>query len=55
MNKHLKTCLAMGKKKTGAENMQGEDVDISKNLEHLSSKRPDIFGTRENSFALREE
>jgi hypothetical protein len=32
MNKHLKTCLGMGKKKVIGEIMQGEDVDISKNL-----------------------
>jgi hypothetical protein len=54
MNKHLKTCLAQKKRKVEVEAFQGEEVDIARNLEQLSGKRPDIFGTRENSI-LREE
>lgn len=43
----MKTCL--GSNKANAQNGQnnnnnGSFVDVSKNLESLSSKRPDIFG-----------
>jgi hypothetical protein len=46
MNKHLKTCL--GSKKKGNEQMfsQGNDVDIKRNLESFSNRRPDIFGSQ---------
>lgn len=48
MNKHLKSCLSIKKNDQGfgaqSNNQVGEDIDIRKNLENLSSKRPDIFG-----------
>ena len=47
MTKHLKTCLGQ-KKRTGPVdtnfNKDNDEVDIRKNLESLSKKRPDIFG-----------
>ena len=33
--------------------MQGDDVDIRKNLEGLSMSRPDIFGTQDNNISAR--
>lgn len=47
MTKHLKTCLGAPSKGNNATNGQsntGGSVDVSKNLQNLSSKRPDIFG-----------
>jgi hypothetical protein len=45
MTKHLKTCLSSskGNSSNGQGNL-GEAVDVSKNLQSLSSRRPDIFG-----------
>ena len=55
MNKHLKTCLAHKKRTTGqSEAQEGEDVDIRKNLEGLSFKRPDIFGSQDNKMVAEE-
>ena len=46
MNKHVKNCLST--KKEEKRNLQtsqtGDEVDVRKNLENLSIKRPDIFG-----------
>lgn len=55
MNKHLKTCLAQKKKPQESSQTFGEEVDIRRNLESLSSKRPDIFGAVENKIVLEEE
>ena len=46
MNKHVKNCLATKKdeKRTFSNSQTGEEVDVRKNLENLSFKRPDIFG-----------
>lgn len=47
MNKHLKTCLGQKKKAPNVASItHGEEVDIRKNLESLSLKRPDIFGAQ---------
>lgn len=54
MNKHLKTCLAQKKKPQDSSQTHGEEVDIRRNLESLSSKRPDIFGAVENKIVLEE-
>lgn len=55
MNKHLKTCLGMKKKPEQGFNLQGDDVDIRRNLDSLSLSRPDIFGAQENKIAARED
>lgn len=46
MNKHVKNCLATKKeeKRTFEQGQTGEEVDVRRNLENLSFKRPDIFG-----------
>jgi hypothetical protein len=46
MNKHLKTCLGQKKKVQNVSHTHGEEVDIRKNLESLSIRRPDIFGAQ---------
>ena len=50
MNKHLKTCLGQKKKNTGGDGQQGDEVDIRKNLEEMSGRRPDIFGAQDNQI-----
>jgi hypothetical protein len=55
MNRHLKTCLGAKKKGGQQETQSGQDVDIRRNLESLSTKRPDIFGAQENQITLQEE
>ena len=55
MNKHLKTCLGQKKKNNEQSQQQGEDVDIRKNLEDMSVRRPDIFGRQEDLIRARED
>lgn len=59
MTKHLKTCLSSNKN-TGTngkaeQNNAGEFVDISKNLQNMSIRRPDIFGGEAQSIRKDEE
>lgn len=49
MTKHLKTCLGAKNNNNKPTNGQtsnegGSFVDVSKNLENMSLRRPDIFG-----------
>jgi hypothetical protein len=57
MNKHLKSCLGDKKKTSKMETNYDStnEVDIRKNLEGLSGRRPDIFGMEANYITRKEE
>ena len=50
MNKHIKNCLSSKKQDIDPSRIQefGENVDIRRNLESMSLKRPDIFGVQKS-------